>query len=158
MPGSQTGRSVITRGNCQQITILEIIIDTSHKRGQPPTPVITRYGFDRLGRTDIVPLLVLIRQVFHLDFRLLVCFLLDRLQESHTQRMVFLECFVIHQQVFPCVHPTVIACINRTGRTAGTVAAQCTIKLIAIPRAYIDTDIRTIFDIERKRNIHIITT
>ena len=158
MPRRQTGRTVVTGRHRQQIAVFVVIIHTSHERSQIPTLIIARYGLDRLSRTDIVPSLVLVRQVFHLDFRLLVCFLLDRLQESQTQSMIFFEGLVIEQQIFPRVHTTVVTGIDSTRRTTGTVRTQRPVELVAVPGTYVDTDIRTVFNIERKRNIQIITS
>ena len=158
MPRSQTGRTVVAGRYRQQISVLIVIIHTSHERSQIPTLIIARYGLDRLGRTDIVPSLVLVRQVFHFDFRLLVCFLLDGLQESQAQGMIFFEGLVIEQQVLPRVHTAVVTGIDSTRRTAGTVRTQRSVELVAVPGTYVDTDIRTVFNIERKRNIQIITS
>ena len=152
MQGQQRGTTPIYAPepdgkNRQQISVLIVIIHTSHERSQIPTLIIARYGLDRLGRTDIVPSLVLVRQVFHFDFRLLVCFLLDGLQESQAQGMIFFEGLVIEQQVFPRVHTAVVTGIESTRRTAGTVRTQRSVELVAVPGTYVDTDIRTVFNI-----------
>ena len=72
--------------------------------------------------------------------------------------MIFFEGLVIEQQIFPRVHTTVVTGIDSTRRTTGTVRTQRPVELVAVPGTYVDTDIRTVFNIERKRNIQIITS